>query len=201
MNFFEQSKSLALKHRRRVILSSRFQNGVSFFIKRPWLLPLPLLVVAVAAYTCFHPDIIPMPSSSTTALFVIELWHVAIALLVVTLAVFLLGGMLIKAGTPRHAKSIDAALFHVGLVDRYGIGPALISSEKSKQSSCVNILSIYSKGVGREQWIAKQGEIEDILNIHYLEPPAYGKNRHFIVLTVSPGVTTDRDAPLYDEEL
>lgn len=194
----ERIRKLVMQQRNRAVMCNRLKCGLLMFLHQPQTLVFPLLLVALTAFICCNLDRIPLPDNTIPE--VAALWEIAVAFLIVILAVLLLFGLLIMLGTPPKAKCIDAGLVHIGLVDRYGIGPALVSSQKIS-GSMVRVLTFYSKGIAKERWEQKQRDIEDVLNFRSIEPVQYGKNSNYIVLTVAPGVRATRNEPLYDDEL
>jgi len=134
----------------------------------------------------------------------VMLWQITLSVLIIVLALLGFWGILALLGTPHHARQIDAALVHIGLVDRYDVGPALLSSRRVKGSP-VQVLELFSEGISLEAWEGKRRAVEDALNVHMVEPLAYGgrkgNNRHRIVLTVAPGAANKQAKPLYDDDL
>lgn len=198
INFNERVRQITIQQRNRAVMRNRLAYGIKSFCRRPWTVVLPLLLVGFTAFICCNLDNIPFPVSSSTPE-LLQLWKAATALLTVTVAVLLLWGLLVALGTPRKARSVDNRLEHIGLVDRYGIGPALVS--RQKVTGQVVRMTFYSKGIGMERWVQRQGAISDVLTVHLVEPIAYGRDSNYIVLTVAPGVGGHRDTPLYDDEL
>lgn len=196
----ERVRQLTIQQRNRAIMRSRLASGLQFLRHRPWMITLPLLLIILTIFICSELDSIPFPipiSDSIPALF--KLWKAAAAVLVVISGISLLWGLLVALGTPYKARSVDNSMEHIGLVDRYGIGPALVS--KQKVTERVVRMTFYSKGIGMERWVQNQGAISDILMCHFVEPITYGKSSNYIVLTVAPGVESHRDNLLYDDEL
>jgi len=134
----------------------------------------------------------------------VALWALVIILVIVVLAIFLLFGLLVTIGTPRRAKEIEASLVHVALIDRYGFGPILVSNRGICHTD-ITSLTFLSRGISKEAWEKKRKDIEDRLNVHYVEEIKYGgkngSNRNYIILTVAPGINEGRAELLYDDEL
>ncbi|MFW5526952.1 MAG: hypothetical protein ACOCOW_07985 [Prevotella sp.] len=196
INLNERVRQLTIQQRNRAVMRNRLVYGLKSFRHRPWMIALPLLLAVFTVFICCNLDNIPFPVTSEW----LPLWEAIAALLTVTLATLLLWGLLVVLGTPYKARSVDNSLEHIGLVDRYEIGPALIENEKIGKSHARRY-TFFSKGIDRERWEKKRGELEDILNVHLLEPIAYGKNRNYIVLVVASDVQGKEQKPLYDDEL
>ena len=186
-------RQLTIQQRNRAIMRSRLTSGLQSLRHRPWMMTLPLLLVVCTIFICCN---IPFRVSNSIPE-LLQLWKAVVALLAVTFDVFLLWGLLVVLGTPHKARNVDNSLEHIGLVDRYGIGPALVSSQKV--TGRVVHMTFYSKGIGMEEWLQRKEDISDVLACHFVEPIAYGENSNYIVLTVAPGVRNRRDTPLYDE--
>lgn len=198
-NLDKHVRKLAIQQRNRVVMRNRLVYGLKFFRHRPWMIALPLLLAGFTVFICCNLDNAPFPFSTNTPE-LLPLWKAITVLLSITFGTLLLWGLLVVLGTPYKARNVDISLEHIGLVDCYGIGPALIGNEKIGKSH-VRCYTFFSKGIDKERWEKKQKEIEDILNIHLLEPIAYGRNRNYIVLVVASGVQGKEQTPLYDDEL
>lgn len=197
-NLNERVRQLTIQQRSRAVMRNRLVYGLKSFRHRPWIITLPLLLAFFTVFICCNLDNASFPFSANTPE-LLPLWKTITALLTVTLGTLLLWGLLVVLGTPYKARSVDASLAHIGLVDRYGIGPALVSSQKVVGR--VARMTFYSKGIEMERWIQMQGAISDVLACHFVEPIAYGKNSNYIVLTVAPGIGDQRSDLLYDDEL
>lgn len=199
MNFKKQIEKMETQQRNRAIMRCRLRCGLQTLWKQPWALIFPLLLAALTAFAWCNRHKIPIPGGKSSIPDLAALWEIAVTFLITTLALLLLWGLLVVLGTPPKAKSINAGLTHVSLVDRYGIGPALVSVQKVGRK--VKRLTFYSKGIGKERWEQKQSEIEDVLSCHFVSssPIEYGKNSNYIVLTVAPGLRGNRQEPFYDE--
>lgn len=199
MNVKKQIEKLEAQQRNRAIMRYRLRCGLQTLWKQPWTLIFPLLLVALSALVCCNLDRIPHPGGFGCVPGMVTAWEITVVLLIFTLAILLVIGLLVLLGTPPKAKLIDAGLVHIALVDRYGLGPALVSVQKVGRD--VKTLTFYSKGIGKDRWAQKQGAIEDVLSYYFVgtDPIEYGKNRNYIVLTVS-SVKGTRDEPLYDDE-
>ena len=197
-NLNKRARQLTIQQRNRVIIRNRLIYGLKSFCHRPWMIALPLFLAGFTVFICCNLDNAPFPFSANTPE-LLPMWKAIAALLTVTLGTLLLLGLLVLLGTPHKARSVDTSLEHIGLVDRYGIGPALVSDQKVTER--VVRMTFYSKGMGMERWVQRQGAISDVLACHFVEPIAYGKSSNYIVLTVAPGVESHRDNLLYDDEL
>lgn len=186
--------------RRKVAARSRLWHGLKRLFLEPWTLVLPLLLVVATAFAWHHTDKLPLHSSIPEMEL---LGQFALSALVVVFSVLALWGLLVLLGTPRRARKIDAALLHIGLVDRYDLGPALLSAQRVKGSS-VQVLEFWSKGISLEAWEDKRRAIEDVLNVHMVEAPTYGgrkgNDRRRIRLTVAPGADNQPTATLYEDD-
>lgn len=196
MNIKKRIRNLEIQKRNRALGRYRIQRGLRMLFLKPWTLIVPLLLIAFSALVCHNVDKIPLPGNTIPEM--IPLWRISIALLTITLAALLLCGLLVMLGTPAKARSTEAALVHIALVDRYGIGPALVSKQRIKGTSATEI-TFYSRGIAKERWEQRQSDIEDVLTCHFVAPIQYGRNSNYIVLTVAPGVRDQRSEPLYDD--
>lgn len=185
--------------RRQVVSRTRLWCGLKRLFLEPRTLVFPLLLVVAAVLAWHNTDKLPLHSSIPEMEL---LGKFALSAMVVVLSALLFFGLLSLLGTPRRAKKIDAALFHIGLVDRYDLGPALLSSRRVKGSS-VQVLEFWSKGISLEAWEDKRRAIEDVLNVHMVEAPTYGgrkgNDRRRIRLTVAPGADNQPTAALYED--
>lgn len=198
-NINERVRKLTIQQRNRAVMRNRLVYGLRSLRHRPWAVVLLLLLAGSTVFICCNLDNISFPFSANTPE-LLPLWKAIAVLLTVTLGTLLLLGLLVLLGTPHKARSVDNSLEHIGLVDRYGIGPALVSNQKIKGTTA-RILTFYAKGIDMEHWAQRQGAISAALNCHFVEPIAYGKSSNYIVLTVAPGVESHRDTLLYDDEL
>lgn len=198
-NLNKRVRQITIQQHNRVIMRNRLIYGLKSFRHRPWMIALPLLLAGFTVFICCNLDNALFPFGATTPE-LLPLWKAVAALLTITLGILLLWGLLVVLGTPYKAMSVDNSLEHIGLVDRYGIGPALVSNQKIKGTTA-RILTFYAKGIDMEHWAQRQGAISAALNCHFVEPIAYGKSSNYIVLTVAPGVESYRDDLLYDDEL
>lgn len=197
ININERVRKLTIQQRNRAVMRNRLAYGLRSLCHRPWAVILLLLLAGSTVFICCNLDN-PFPFSANMPE-LLSLWKAIAVLLTVTLGTLLLLGLLVLLGTPHKARSVDNSLEHIGLVDRYGIGPALVSNQKVTER--VVRMTFYSKGIGMERWVQRQGAISDVLACHFVEPITYGKSSNYIVLTVAPGVESHRDTLLYDDEL
>lgn len=194
----ERVRKLTIQQRNRAVMHNRLAYGLRSLRHRPWAVILLLLLASSTVFICCNLDN-PFPFSANMPE-LLPLWKAIAVLLTVTLGTLLLLGLLVLLGTPHKARSVDNSLEHIGLVDRYGIGPALVSNQKIKGTTA-RVLTFYSKGIGMERWVQRQGAISDVLACHFVEPIAYGKSSNYIVLTVAPGIGDQRSDLLYDDEI
>lgn len=133
----------------------------------------------------------------------ITVWGYIIAVLIPLLFLLFLVGLLLLLGTPFRAKVVESSLLQIGLANRYGHAPALISCKRIKNTQ-VSVMAFYSLGVGAEKWETHRAEIQDALNVHFVEPIKYGgrngRNRNIIVIAAAPGAEAHRKDVLYDDE-
>lgn len=196
-------RALSLQERRRAVVRSRLCYGFVRFFRQPWTLTLPLLLAVTTIFAWLNRNKFPLPGNTAQEPFWVELWRITLSALIVALSFLSFWGIIALLGTPRHARKTDAALVHIGVVDRYGVGPALLYARPIK-GTAVKRMEFYSKGIALTRWVEREGDICDVLNFHYVEPPVYGgrkgNNRKYIVLAVAPGAATDNHQPLLDDE-
>lgn len=199
ININERVRQLTIQQRNRAVMRNRLVYGLKSFRHRPWLITLPLLLAGFTVFICCNLDSAPFPFGANMPELQ-PLWKAIATLLTITFGTLLLWGLLVVLGTPCKARSVATSLEHIGLVDRYGIGPALVFKQRIKGTSAITVI-FYSKGIAKERWEKKQSDIEDVLTCHFVAPIQYGRNSNYIVLTVSPGVRGQQGKPLYDDEL
>ena len=201
---FARQRELFAQDRRKVVVRSRLWHGFKRLFQQPWTLAFPLLLAIAAVLAWHNTDKLPLPGGNEAIPEMVILWQLVLHALVVVLTVLAFLLLLALLGTPRRAKKIDNALSHAGLVDRYGLAPALLHIYSVKGKAVKKML-FYSKGVPLTRWVEREGDISDALNVHFVEPPAYGgkkgNNRNYIVLTVAPGAGNQPTPALYDDEL
>lgn len=201
--YINTPQKMEAQTRRKVVARFRLWYGLKRLFQQTWTLIFPLLLWAAATLTWHNTDKLPLPGGSDATPEMVMLWQLALSALVVVFSVLALWGLLVLLGTPRWAKKIDAALLHIGLVDRYDLGPALLSAQRVKGSS-VQALEFWSKGISLEAWEDKRRAIEDVLNVHMVEAPTYGgrkgNDRRRIRLTVAPGADNQPTATLYEDD-
>ena len=200
--FAEQQRAYIVMQRNRARLWLRLSNGVRELIKHPWKLA-PLFTLAVLCLLAWNNRGKVAFASSVPLLN--ALWMYAIEALLVLLSVISLLALLALLGTPCHAKHIEAALAHARVVDRYGFPPALVSRQRDISGE-ISIMTFYSRGIPQELWEKRRREIEDVLNVRWVEDAKYGgklnNNGNYIILTVANGTgIVERGEPLYDDEL
>lgn len=183
-----------IRDRHKDIAKQRFGQNVR---RHPWILAISLLLLLVMSWAmaCIS---IPLPGGNSSSM-LISLWNHSVKVAVWLIAFLLVTAVLTSA--PPQAKALEAALAHIKFTDRYGYCPALISRVCAKPAK-IEKLTFYSAGISLESWAERQGDIQDALNVVYVEPPQYAYNkRHYVMLTVVPGIAKPREEPLYDDEL
>lgn len=111
-----------------------------------------------------------------------------IALVKLTLPLMLIGGsiaLLILFGTPLGTRRITNELRRVGLTNKAGETPILLSKLKDEKQEKVTILEFAAVGIPMCEWEDKKANIESGLNVHIVKLKE-GKNKRTILLyTVS----------------
>lgn len=185
---------LTARRRRRAIFWRRFCSNARQY---PWALSLALLLILVLGWVMTWVAI-PLPGGNSNPM-LIALWNASIKLAVMLVAFLLM--LAVFSVPPKEALQYEAGLAHIEFVDRYKNPPALVSREQIKPAKTGKLI-FYSAGISLELWVECQGDIQDALNITYVEPPQYAyKKRHYIMLTVVPGVAIPREDTLYEDEL
>lgn len=196
-------RTLSVQERRRAVMRSRLRYGFVRFFRQPWTLTLPLLLAVTTILAWLNRKKLSLPGNTAQEPFLVELWQITLSVFIVALSFFAFLGIIALLGIPHHAKKIDTALAHAGLVDRYGVAPALLHIQPIK-GTAARELTFYAMGIAKASWEEREGDICDALNVHFVELPAYGgrkgNNRNYIVLTVAPGAATDNHQPLLDDE-
>lgn len=180
--------------RRRTVLLRRFCENVR---RHPWALVSALLLILALGWAMTLVEIPLLGGNNYPFLF--ALWNGA-AKLAIILTVFLLALAMFTVAPPR-ASTYETQLAQIKHTDRWGNSPVLVAREQIKPAK-IEKLIFYSAGISLERWVERQGEIQDALNITYVEPPqyAYGK-RYYVELTVASGIAGTRKENLYDDEL
>ena len=201
-NIAQQQRAYIARQHNRAILRLRLSNGVRELIKHPWKLAPLLALVVLFVIAWNHRGKVAF----TTAIPAINAaWAYVVEILIVMLAVLAVLGLLALLGTPYEARRIEAALAHTSVVDRYGSPPILAAWRRDKATG-ISTLTFFSRGLSKEAWEGKRRDIEDVLNVRWVEDARYGgkhgDNGNYIVLTVASGTgTAGRGETLYDEEL
>lgn len=202
-NIAQQQRAYIARQHNRAHIWLQLTNGVRELIKRPWKIAPLLALVAMFALAWHNRGKVAL---TTTFPLISAVWMYVVASFIVLF--FLIGfvSLLVAIGTPRQAKWIEAELAHIGVVDRYDFSPVLISLQRSKETRQVYTLTFFSRGISKETWEGKRQEVEDVLNVRWIEDARYGgkhdDNRNYIVLTVASGAgTAGRGETLYDDEL
>lgn len=201
-NIAQQQRAYVARQHNRALLRLRLSNGVRELIKRPWKLAPLLALVVLFVIAWNHRGKVAF----TTAIPAINAaWAYVVEILIVMLAVLAVLGLLALLGTPYQAKQIEAALAHAFVVDRYGSPPVLVSWQRDKATG-ISTMVFFTRGTSKEAWERKRRDIEDVLNVRYVEDEQYGgknsDNSNYIVLTVASGAgTAGRGETLYDDEL
>lgn len=189
-----QVRKLTAQRRRKTIMWRRFCANVSH---RPWTLalalPLPFILVLWAMTW------ISIPPGGNVHPMLTFFWNVALKL-GVTLTTFLLVLTVLTAAPP-WSREYEMAFANIDFTDHYGNPPALVHQKRGKHSKTIQI-TFYCSGISLKQWQERQEDIQDALNVTYVEAPQYAYNkRYYIMLTVVPGVGGPRKGSLYDDEL
>lgn len=194
-------RAYTLQERRQVIIRSRLFNGFLRLFRQPWTMLFPLLLMVTVTFAWANRSKFALPGNISPEWE--KLWQLTLSVLITLLSLLILWGTLTLLGTPRHTAQIEAALAHAGLIDRYGLCPALLSVRRVKNSSVLR-LTFWSKGIQLETWAEKERAIEDVLNFHTVKPAAYGGRKgndsRRIVLTLAPGVRNQPVNPIYDDD-
>nr|WP_319487812.1 hypothetical protein [uncultured Caproiciproducens sp.] len=199
-NIVRQSKILAQRRRNRAILRLHLWSGIRETITKPWKgISILLLCAAFIFLWKIRNTLVPFHSDISL---LITVWGYIIAVFIPLLFLLFLVGLLLFLGTPFREKAVESSLLQIGLANRYGYAPALISCKRIKNTQ-VSVMAFYSLGVAMETWETHRAEIQDTLNVHLVESVKYGgrngHNRNIIVITAAPGAETHREDVLYDE--
>lgn len=201
-NVIRQEKMLGQERRNRTILWLRLCGGIRELAARPWKsIPVVLLCVVFVFLwnirdTLNAPFINSIPLLSTVCGYMIAVFIPLVFLL-------LLAGLLFLLGTPARARAVENSLLEIGFYSHYGNAPVLISCQRVKNTD-VSVMAFYSLGVGMERWEKQGAEVQDALNVHFVEKLKYGgrngRNRNIIVITAAHGAESARKGKLYDDD-
>lgn len=199
-NIVHQTKVLAQRRRNRSILRLRLWSGIKEVIAKPWK-GILILLLCVAFFFLWKARDTLVPFHSDIPLLV-TVWGYIIAVLIPLLFLLFMVGLLLLLGTPFRSKMVENSLLQIGLANRYGYVPALISCKRIKNTQ-VSVMVFYSLGVAMKIWETHRAEIQDALNVHFVQPIRYGgrngRNRNIIVIAAAPGAETHIKDVLYDE--
>lgn len=205
MNFTESNKKKANHRRRQTIVWLRLRYGLVALFQRPWRVGL-LAVFLIGFHIAWNKrnQIFGLLDISKGSPLLSPIYGCAISTLLVVLPLLFLIGLLMRLGTPKQTKDFELRLLQIGLKDRFDDCPVLITREKQRDSS-VEYMTFFSRGVSKEVWEQNRADVEDALDISWVDIPRYGgkrgTNRNYIVLTVVSGTGPVRKEPLYDDEL
>lgn len=169
--------------------------------RKPWTL-LPVLLTAIAFIWIWNSRhmLIPQPENSLLSI----TFRYSIPVSIVLCFLLLFSGNLLLISSPFHARRYESALLQICLVSSMEMPPSLIARLPIKNTNAYRLV-FYSLGISMSEWNTRKGDIEDALNLHYVESPQYGgrngNNRNIIVLTVAPGVNKTNQEVLYDDSL
>ena len=164
------------------ILKIRLKNGVRTLKNRK------LHRIIFCTYFLFALLVWSESSSNFGNNGVIYIAPLTIALVKLTLPLMLIGGsvaLLILFGTPLGTRRITNELRRVGLTNKAGETPILLSKLKDEKQEKVTILEFAAVGIPMCEWEDKKANIESGLNVHIVKLKE-GKNKRTILLyTVS----------------
>ena len=198
----QQKRKYIERHRNRVLLRLRLSNGVRELTKRPWKLALLLALVVLVVLAWENRGKVAFATAIPA---ISAVWAYVVEILIVMLAMLAVLGLLVLLGTPCQAKRIEAAMAHACVTDCYGFPPILVSWHRDK-STGISTMAFFSRGISKEAWERKRRDIEDVLNVRWIEEARYGGKRgdngNYITLTVASGTgAAGRCEVLYDDEL
>lgn len=176
--------------RRRTVFLRRFCENVR---RHPWVLVAALLLILALGWAMTLVEI-PLPGGSSCP-FLLALWNGTAKLAIILVASLLT--LCTFTAPPKKALEYEAGLAHIEFTDRYGNPPALVSRVCTNK---IERLTFYSAGISLELWKRRQGDAQDTLNVEYFEPPKYYQKRHYILLSVVPGIGGPRKENLYDDD-
>lgn len=191
-----------IEKRNRIIMRNHLVQGLRVLRTQKWLLVFPLLLVMSTAFIFCNLNNVPLPVDRDIPELA-GVWELAIVSLAVTFDILLMWGLLYLLGTPRKEKSINRGLQHIGLLDRYGIAPALLLNRAVDESGARKLF-FFSEGISADQWIEHKSAIESRLNcrlIELIDPIETTGDSNYIVLVVIFNTKGQRNDVLYDDEL
>ncbi len=179
----------------------RIRYWLKILPQMPWrVVPVLLYVLTFVWIWNTREEFLPQFDNPT----ILSLCQYGVATAIILLFGSLFLVLLLVLSRPRRANQYESGLIQIDFAPHNGVPPTLIARLPIKYSQVYRLV-FYSLGVSMKDWVARKEDIEDVLNLHYVEAPQYGgkngNNRNLIVLTVSPGVGTNNTAVLYDDEL
>lgn len=199
MNLYYDSKMRS--QRTRKINSLRFFYWLKSIPKKPWRI-LPILFLTLIFTLLWNHRQAFLPELDSPFVSTLLLYGVSVSIILLFLSLLLILFLLISY--PLRARRYESIFLQINLTPTKGAPPALVAQMPIKNTKATRLV-FYSLGVSMKDWIARQEEIEDALNVHYVEAPKYGgrkgNNRNLIILTIAPGVRNISRELLYDDEL
>lgn len=128
-----------IEKRNRIIMRNHLVQGLRVLRTQKWLLVFPLLLVMSTAFIFCNLNNVPLLVDRDIPELA-GVWELAIVSLAVTFDILLMWGLLYLLGTPRKEKSINRGLQHIGLLDRYGIAPALLLNRAVDESGARKLI-------------------------------------------------------------
>lgn len=165
-------------------------------IHRPWIVAVSLLLFLLG--WCMTLSSIPLPGGSQSLL-LLSLWSYAVKAMILLIAMLLSLAVIITP--PPKARTMEVALSGLSFENDFNHSPALVSRLKIPKTD-IEKLVFYSYAIGLKRWDDWKEDIQDALDVTFVEAPmyAYGR-RDCIELTVSYGVKKSREELLTDDEL
>lgn len=193
-SLYEREKKFIAQRCRRTVFWRRLYSSARYHTWKLALLFLGLCVLGWALTLV----VVPTPGSSSYPV-LITIYDYAVKVAVLLIAALLALSMLTAA--PKKSREWEAALAQIKFTNKFGFSPVLVSRQRLSNTNIEEIV-FYSSGVSMERWVERQAEVQDALNLTYVESPQYKYNkRYYIALTVSPGIGIRNNETLYDDAL
>lgn len=186
------------KRQNRQKLFFRLRFGISQMIHKPWLNILLFPIIAGTIYLWMKKDVIY--TLFDVPYFMQSMYHYTILTLLIMLPVVCVFAVIIGLANI-FAQKDEADLLNAFTPQELRNGCPILMSKKRIKGTNVICREFYSN-IPMRIWVERQGDIEDALNVHFVEKLQYGAgaNGKRIVMYTAKGRKHTKKEDLYDDE-
>lgn len=196
---YSSAQNLNNYHSGAVLMYRLYYGIKSIFLNPLKLLPLALLVAAFLM--CWNHRYLILPVCSAP---LDTIYRYLISILIVLFFILFFFAAVSLCGTPLGAEKYRRAFSKIKFSAADGSVPVLISQTRLKHTRA-KILTFYSFGIPKQKWEIRNEELQDALNMRFVEDIRYGgkyaSNSHLITITAINGRGSNSTEVLYDDEL